>query len=126
MCSNLRANRTRKVLVSKTSVFPQQDFNREHHFTFRTPSPYCPTRLLLSQFPYFCAAESPILGIRSGLPPHFPLPPYCFPDARFPWESRLLGTAAAASLACSCCSETGQHGSAVFSLRTDFFFFIYP
>lgn len=60
-----------------------------------------------------------------------PLPQACLslllalPDAHFPWESRLLRTAAAASPACSCCSKTGQHGSAVLPLRTDFFF-IYP
>lgn len=51
--------------------------------------------------------------------------PFTLPDAHFPWESRLLRTAAAASPACSCCSKAGQHGSAVLPLRTDFFF-IYP
>lgn len=48
--------------------------------------------------------------------------PFALPDAHFPWESRLLRTAAAAVPACSCCSKTGQHGSAVLPLRTDFFF----
>lgn len=47
--------------------------------------------------------------------------PFTLPDAHFPWESRLLRTAAAAIPACSCCSKAGQHGSAMLPLRTDFF-----
>lgn len=49
--------------------------------------------------------ESPILRSYACLPP------ISLPDANFPRESRLLGTAAAAPSACSCCSGAGKRVS---------------
>lgn len=80
-----------------------------------------PHTSLFAQFPYFLRWNLPSWE-RKVLPCACLSLPFALPDAHFPWESRLPRTAAAASSACSCCSETGQHGSAGLSLRTDFFF----
>ena len=110
---------TRKFLTPNLTLSTEPALNTEHYFTFRAPSPCHPRPLISVQW-----------NLPSWEPRALPLAclslPFASPDARFPWESRLLRTTAAAIPACSCCSETGQQGSVVLPLRTAFFSYLSP
>ena len=116
-CNNLGAERARKFLTPNLTLSTEPALNTEHYFTFRAPSPCHPRPLISVQW-----------NLPSWEPRALPLAclslPFASPDARFPWESRLLRTTAAAIPACSCCSETGQQGSVVLPLRTAFFSYL--
>lgn len=118
LCSNLRAERAKNVLTPEFA--PRLNIiSHAQHPLFAT--------VHISLF------AQALISVQWNLPSWEPRAlllaclslPFALPDAHFPWESRLLRTAAAAVPACSCCSKTGQHGSAVLPLRTDFSFHLY-
>lgn len=123
LCSNLRAERAKNVLSPELAprLIHQPAVTTEPHFTCGTPSPCHLHVSLLAQALISVQWNLPSWEPRAWLLACLSLP-FALPDAHFPWESRLLRTAAAAIPACSCCLKTGQQGSVVLPLRTDFFF----